>query len=611
MSDIQRIKEKFGQSAKDIIASGLNLVQKGSKFRCPNGGGHKNDDRNPSMSWDPNALQFYCFGCGLKIDLYGYYREHLNYTHQEIIRDLLEKDDYVKTDIYKNRATFDTELKRLSPIAPECIDYITVRGITEETVKCFQLMTYKGYIAFPYYRFETVVGVKLRKPIKNPKPKMISITGSKPYLYNAQNIPEGASELIICEGEFDCMILHQCGFPNSVSVGAGATSLSAIIEQAKGFFDRFNYLIVISDNDDAGRKMDEYFTKTFGDKAKLVDKKLYQKKDINEEYILNGSESIVRLIESARFKIEGRRDLDLTPYRGLVAMQGSYIPTGLPSIDQALNDLMPGSVTLIVGRSNAGKTVFTRQVIANAISKNNSVFAIFGEGDQERFLNSLYQSVIGRNPKYYANVKINRRWHKEPNADVLAALRRWHQNKLTLFNKGESPLKTTEELFAMINYELKFKQHQLIVLDNLMSLLSAKASELLSAQADFMQRCCDISKIYDAHFLVVLHPNKSYSKGQRLEFEQISGSSDLANKSDNIIGIVREYDNDKIESGISGYAEILKNRYYSELGKAELTFDTETGLLLERKDGFIYHYTFGIEKYFNKAGGEIEDDCPF
>ena len=301
MSDIQEIKNKYGQSAEGIISSGLGLVRKGSKYRCPNGIAHKNNDRNPSMSWDSNALQFHCFTCGMNIDIYAYYRDHLNYSHQEIVRELLGKEEHSKTSIYKNRMTFDTELKKLAPITQECINYIKLRGLTEGTIKQFQLMSYQGEIAFPYYRYETVVGVKRRKPLKDPgKPKMLSLTGSKPYLFNAQNIPDDEDELIICEGEFDCMCLWQCGFKNVVSVGAGANSLSVMIEQAKDFLAKYKHLIIVSDADEAGANMDKFFIDTFKNKAKLIDKKLYSKKDINEELVARGPEAIVRLIESAR-----------------------------------------------------------------------------------------------------------------------------------------------------------------------------------------------------------------------------------------------------------------------------------------------------------------------
>lgn len=97
---IEEIKQKYGQQAEIIIANGLNLVSKGKSYRCPNTAAHTHGDKDPSMSWDRKALQYHCFGCGMNIDLYGYYREHLNYSHQEIISELLGVEDY--KNLYAN-----------------------------------------------------------------------------------------------------------------------------------------------------------------------------------------------------------------------------------------------------------------------------------------------------------------------------------------------------------------------------------------------------------------------------------------------------------------------------------------------------------------------------
>lgn len=619
MNEIQEIKDKYGQDAESIIASGLNLEMHGKKYRCPNSTGHRNGDRTPSMSWDPNALQFHCFGCGMNIDIYGYYKDHLNYTHAEIVRELLGKDDFKANRMEQNRKSFQSELKKLQPVSDECLKYIKVRGLTEDTAKFFELATYDGRIAFPYFRGDTVVGYKLRKPLKDPgKPKMTSITGSKPYLYNSKNIVPG-DELIICEGEFDCMVIWQCGFRNVVSVGAGANSVNALVEQAKDFLDSFQHLIIVSDNDEAGTTMDKLFVDNFGDKAKLIDKRLYTLKDINEEYAVRGAEAVKALIESGRWKIEGRWNLDTKPYEGVSKLPGKYIPTGINTIDDGINDLAPGCVTLLTGRTNGGKTTFTRQIIANAINTGNKVYVISGEGDLVRFVNEIYKVVIGRDPNYYDTVKINKKWHKEPKAEVLQALRKWHKGKLVLFNKGESKLKTMDELFGMIEYETKMNKYDLIVIDNLMSVLTAKAVEKLEKQAEFMQRCVDLAKAYRNHIILVLHPNKTYQKGTDMDIEQISGNMDLGNKADNIITVIREYSQEKIAQGINGKIAVVKNRYYPDLPICEVTFDKETGQLCELKDDGYVMYRFNWEQYLPKEfQGKMEEwveeedeKCPF
>lgn len=614
MEQIQEIKSKYGQEAENIIAHGLGLMKKGKKYRCPNNFVHKHGDRDPSMSWDSKALQFYCFACGMKIDIYGYYREHLNYTHEEVVRELLGADSYKDTTMQKSRDSFEVEAKKITAITQECINYIKTRGIREETIKEFNLGTYKGLIAFPYYRYENIVGYKTRKPLKNPgKPKMLNITGSKPYLFNAQNIDMDNLELIICEGEFDCMVISQCGFKNVVSVGAGANSLTSMIEQAKDFLDKFQALIIVSDNDAAGQEMDKKMVEAFGNKAKLIDKKLYELKDINEEYYKNGQQKVVEIIESARFKIEGRRDLDKEPYKGLNKAKGNYVPTGIKTIDYALNDLAPKCLTLITGRSNGGKTTFVKQIIANAIDKHNKVYLINGENDAEMLINELYQLVIGRDEKFFDKVQINKRTRKEPKQWVLKKLQEWHKGKLYLFNKGESNLKTIDELTNMIEMEIKFNQYDLVVIDNLMSVLSVSAAEKYEQQADFTQKLCDLAKLYNTHIILVLHPNKTYSKGSDMDFEQISGSSDIYNKADNIISVIREYDADKINDGINGHLQVLKNRYYQELPKIDTYYDKDTGLLLEideHKNALCYVFNW---QRLNVGDMQevIGEQCPF
>jgi len=316
--------------------------------------------------------------------------------------------------------------------------------------------------------------------------------------------------------------------------------------------------------------------------------------------------------------IEGKRDLDITPYRGISKMPGSYISTGIESLDYAMNDLAPGCVTLLTGRMNGGKSTFVKQIIANAIDTNNKVFAISGEGDQELFINSLYECVIGRDKNFYKSIMINKRWHKEPLQHVLEALKAWNKDKLILFDKGESKFKTTDELFTMIDMQVKEKGSNLIVIDNLMSILTARATEKNEAQADFMQKCHDLALKHKVHIILVLHPNKEYRKSNELEVEQISGTSDLGNKADNIIAVIREYDEDKKAEGIDGRISLIKNRYYTNLVTCETNFDVDTGLLLEKKSEGIQRYQFKWKKYMDgeELGmfsdmSEVDGDCPF
>jgi len=237
-----------------------------------------------------------------------------------------------------------------------------------------------------------------------------------------------------------------------------------------------------------------------------------------------------------------------------------------------------------------------------------------GEGDQETLINELYQSVIGRDKKNYEYVKINKRYRKEPKPEVLKKLQKWHKGKLVMFNKGDSKLKTIRELLDMLTTEIKINNYELVVIDNLMSILSVQAAEKYEQQADFMQNLADMAKAYNTHIILVLHPNKTYQKGQKMAFEQISGSSDLYNKADNVIAVRKEDDEEKKAQGINGYISVLKNRYYPDLPEVEVNFHQDTGLLLEITDSReLLLYNFNWEGHEVPEGFQIttSEDCPF
>ena len=599
MYSIKQFKEIIGQDAKTIISEGLNLIKKGSKYQCPNTTAHKHGDRNPSMAWDENRLQFHCFVCNENIDIYRYYRVYQNLSHLETI----EKAN--NFEVENNYCTIKDEtaisLSGYSELNDDLYAYLDKRGITKDTADIFNLMNDSGNIAIPFYDgSNNLTGVKIRNLGKGTA-KYLALKGSYFGLFNKQNLVKD-KPLIVCEGEFDCMIVSQIGFPNVVSVGTGANSLESLFNKEKDTFDKYESIILLSDRDESGENMRKLFVKRFDNKIKLPDMKLFKEmKDITELYMSHGEAQIKEVIESALTKIEGLRDLDIMPYTGISDLKnGSFIPTGLPSIDYALNDLNSGSLTLISGRSNGGKSTLVNQVIANAINEHYKVLLLNGEGHANLLLNSLYKVVVGNEKECYEEIKINKRVFKEPRKNVLAALQKWHSKKLTIFTKGDSNLKTIDELYQLAEYEIKTKGYNLVVIDNLMSFISIqKASEKYEIQADFVQRLCNLAKSYNTVIILVLHPTKDLKKGVEMDFEQISGSSDIYNKADNIIAVTRLYDEDIILEEANGKIEILKNRYFPNLAKIDTYFDPDTELLLEldKVNKIAHKYDFNWRKY--------------
>lgn len=377
--------------------------------------------------------------------------------------------------------------------------------------------------------------------------------------------------------------LNKSVFEAITKTNASGKDVTAIT--VNDFFNNFDYLLKLTDFVASIHKIksDCYALKEIN-KKKSMENELSNLLQKSEDLPLNAlMKELNRITRDANcHRPDHVRHLDKTPYKGLCRLDGTYISTGLSKIDHALNDLMPGCVTLITGRANSGKSTLVNQIVVNAIDTQNKVLMVSGEGIQEIMINLLYQLIIGRDKSLYELKKINKRLYKEPTKEVLKQLSKWHHDKLAIFTKSDSKLKTTDELFDLISNEIRSSAHNLVVIDNLMSILSVeKASEKLERQADFMQRCCDLAKEKMVHIILVLHPNKQVQKGMRMDFDQISGTQDLSNKADNIVAITRYYDTDELSKGFSGEIEVLKNRYHSELPTIKIHFDVETGLLLE------------------------------
>lgn len=601
---IQELKQKIGNAAEYIIASDLSLEKKNGMYRCANFHNHKNGDKNPSMSWDGERYTMKCFRCDTEIDIYEHFTKYQGYDHKEAITKMGWEGK-------SKKETFDDLIVNVKGASKEVKEFFIKRGWTLQTIKDMKVCTYtefgKEKVAYVYFN-ENIKpdAVKLRNLDINcdKKYRFSSITGSNFHFYNKHNVTD-SDTLIITEGEADCGLIWQSGMRNVVSIGCGAKSLNKMIETEKTFIDKFEHIIIASDNDDAGNEMDEKFLTVYPEKTKTLNKEFYKDcKDINELYLKHGEKALLELIESAKEKIEGEYNPDEETYENILKVtSGKFIPIGMPTIDQALNQLRPGYVTLITGRSNDGKSTFVNQIIANAIENNTKVYWVSGEEVKEDLMDNFRKLLIGHDKKYYTLVKENLDYIKKPTKEVWEAITKWHKGKLRIFVKGDSKLKTGDQLLNMVEKRVKSDKYNLVVIDNLMSVLSAKAAEKWVAQSDFMQRLHDIASINKCHIILVLHPTKETKKGNRMEFEEISGAGELSQKADNIISVRKSHDEEKESRGISGYVEILKNRKKPFCIQVETNFNIETGFLCEfdSNSNKKNAYTFNWTKYLDKT----------
>jgi DNA primase len=75
----------------------------------------------------------------------------------------------------------------------------------------------------------------------------------------------GARQVVVVEGFFDCMNLHQAGFPEVVALMGSVLSGA----QQKSLLDHFGELVLMMDGDETGRRAGRRIAAQLGDRIPL------------------------------------------------------------------------------------------------------------------------------------------------------------------------------------------------------------------------------------------------------------------------------------------------------------------------------------------------------
>ena len=294
----------------DVISQYVRLTRKGSSYfgLCP-----FHNEKTPSFSVTPSKQMYYCFGCGAGGNVFNFVMEYENYSFGEALSHLAEragvelpKIEYSQAARAKaeKRATlleinkmaaqyFYYQLRRENGKAAH--DYLTGRGLSEETIKKFGLGYSDKYSddLYKYLKSKNYSDDLLREsglfnmderhgmydkfwnrvifPIMDVNNRVIGFGGrvmgdGKPKYLNSPetqifdksrnlyglNVARTTRKnyLILCEGYMDVISMHQAGFTNAVaSLGTALTSGHASL--VKRYTQE---VLLLYDSDEAGVK---------------------------------------------------------------------------------------------------------------------------------------------------------------------------------------------------------------------------------------------------------------------------------------------------------------------------------------------------------------------
>lgn len=192
-------------------------------------------------------------------------------------------------------------------ISEEALAYLAGRGISEETAARYRIGTitdpieghqgYEGWISIPYFTaLDLCVGFKFRR-LDDGKPKYGAPLGQKSHLFNVVATMANTKSIVICEGEFDAIVMEICGVP-----AVGVPGVAAWKPYYTKLFNGFDIVYIVGDNDvkeDGTNPGAEFSRRVAQEVSNSQIVTLPPGLDITDYYLANGKEATANLVGGA------------------------------------------------------------------------------------------------------------------------------------------------------------------------------------------------------------------------------------------------------------------------------------------------------------------------
>lgn len=618
---VAEAKAKLGDRNAEIIAEELNLSNYDTKNRkacCP-----YHSENTPSFIYNSKNYNFHCFGCHKNVDIIDVFMEK-GLTYIEAVEKLF---DLTGTSYSFGEKHIKTKYSYRYPTPVECenkdkvYEYFKLRKISPTTVDyCDVRQDEQGNVVFNYYDSNDVLTMVKYRPsrkIAKGENKTWCQKGADttPLLFNMNRI-NTSKPLLITEGEPDAMAAIESGYINTVSVPLGAGNFHWI-EECWDWLEQFDSIIICSDNDEAGIKMQKEVVYRLGSwRCKIVniplfyeqeDKQKVRVKDLNEVLYYFGKAKVMELIANASdtpvasiANISEIEDIDLDKIDGIL--------TGIKSIDKELMKLFYGTLTIFTGSPSAGKTSFLYQIVCQSLEQDKGVWLFSKELPVTMTRNWLNYIMSGRRNLDCYQTKEGADFYKvKPSAKK--SIGRYYNNKWFVY-KDEQPSDLDSLLISAEETVRKYGV-KLLIFDNLMTIdMGATEDNEFLKQTEVIKRLIGFAVKFNVSVLLVAHPRKM-AVGTEVSMYDISGTANIANLAHRTIGLARVTKEQKKgipnKNGKGWQKEpnpydvtfsVIKDRMLGKMGyQCGLYYDNPSRRFYTNREEFEYNYSWDNKQY--------------
>mgnify|MGYP003293904698 CR=1 FL=1 len=436
-------------------------------------------------------------------------------------------------------------------------ELIKSRGISIETAKNMHLYvttnvkTGEKWLAFPYYKAGEVVNIKYRKITEKA---FMQEKNPEPIVYNYDNafdaLKEKNGELIVVEGEWDCLTFIEAGYKNCVSIPAGSIGNPVEKDYNGGKFDFLKVsaplfesakkIILALDNDDPGKFMTQALIDRLGsERCMLVNWGIYriQGKDANDFWLqdksiipdaINMAKPIP--LRGIKYALSDKEKFEEYLLNGI----NGAISSGFENLDRYIRFKIGDFVT-ITGYSGSGKSLFVTAMIMNFV-KNNGLKTLYCafENSAEQLQSKWSQMILGK-PIFPAN---------EETIQEVRNTYGFIENNFMIMQDYTSSL-TVDNIIEMAEQAIKQEGVKVVIIDPLNKLeYSHNSNSETENIGSMLNKLIAFTKRNNILTFLVAHPTKPTERkwGEQSvpSGYDISGSANFLNMSDIIITVHRK-----------------------------------------------------------------------
>lgn len=513
---------------------------------CPECSGNRKKANSKDLKFYPESNSAYCFHCEATLFEYKPF----------------DKKEYVIPK-WKNK----TEL------TDKAVKWFEGRMIKQDTLVNMKIYSDEEWmpqldrkievIGFPFFANEKLINIKFRGPKKSFKLN----SGSQLIWYNYDAILEN-DEIIIVEGEIDCLSFITVGLINCISVPNGAKNTDFIDDSIHLFAGK--KLIIAVDNDTNGIELRDELIRRFGsENCRTVSFK--ECKDANEYFIKYGGLELLEVVKNAKdIPVDGnitievlRDDLEDLFINGI--QPGKRI--GLNEIDKYCT-WETKRLAVVTGRPGSGKSEFVDYLISKLNLEHGWKAAYF---TPENFplkyhYAKIFEKFIGTEFSSLRSTQI----------DFDIAYEYAKENFFYILPENDI---TLDKILLNARSYIKSKGIKILVIDPYNKL--DHQIERNQTETQYISKLLDkltlFAKLYDLLIFLIAHPVKL--EGNTIPtLYNISGSAHFYNKTDYGFTVHRVINHENVMTNeIEIHWQKIKFKHLGEQGISELIYNYKNG----------------------------------